>query len=116
MGDGCAELGRVFTFFFCAAIRRSNTRRQRTVRLGVAPNAASVGVAMHGRASVLSVLSPPGSSSPSVPTASGLICRFLGFLSQVDEAYARLPGSDVLDLGTEGARRWAEAREAYDRR
>lgn len=42
--------------------------------------------------------------------------RFVGFLSQVDEAYARLPGSDVLDLGTEGARRWAEAREAYDRR
>ena len=36
--------------------------------------------------------------------------------SQVDEAYARLPGSDVLDLGAEGGRRWAEAREAYDRR
>lgn len=34
----------------------------------------------------------------------------------MDEAYARLPGSDVLDLGAEGARRWAEAREAYDRR
>ncbi|CAM9222420.1 unnamed protein product, partial [Laminaria digitata] len=37
-------------------------------------------------------------------------------VAEVDEAYARLPGSDVLDLGTEGARRWAEAREAYDRR
>ena len=44
------------------------------------------------------------------------IFRFLDFRLQVDEAYARLPGSDVLDLGTEGARRWAEAREAYDRR
>lgn len=38
------------------------------------------------------------------------------FVHQVDEAYARLPGSDVLDLGVEGGRRWAEAREAYDRR
>lgn len=34
----------------------------------------------------------------------------------MDEAYARLPGSDVLDLGAEGGRRWAEAREGYDRR
>lgn len=44
------------------------------------------------------------------------VFRFVCFPCQVDEAYARLPGSDVLDLGPEGARRWAEAREAYDRR
>ncbi|CAM9128550.1 unnamed protein product [Discosporangium mesarthrocarpum] len=37
-------------------------------------------------------------------------------LQEVDEAYARLPGSDVLDLSPEGSRRWADARAAYDRR
>ena len=36
--------------------------------------------------------------------------------AQVDEAYARFPGSGVLDVGDDGARRWSEAREAYDRR